>query len=123
MRPPVVEAVHPVPNRSARLLERLKRVLPDTLLFETAKEAFDDPILVRPVWGNELLVQPVVVARLAEAATLEDQAVVTPQDRGAGGPERAEALEARRFDRPGSPSRAPEAAACTAADAPTSASA
>lgn len=55
MRTVLVVPVHPVPNDPPRLVEGLKHVLPDTLFFETSKEAFDDAILFRRIRRAELL--------------------------------------------------------------------
>ena len=58
--PPLVIPGHPVPNDTPRFLKRLELVLPDTLFLETAKEPFDDPILLRRVRRDELLRQAVI---------------------------------------------------------------
>lgn len=44
MRAIVVVPLHPVSDDSPRLLKRLKRVLPDALFCETAKEPFNTPV-------------------------------------------------------------------------------
>src|SRR5438105_12295680 len=99
MRPAVIVPVDPVPNDPPRLLERLKLVLPDTLFFETPKEPFDDPVLLRRVRGDELLRQPIVSAGLAESPTLKDQPIVAAHGRRqAYRPQRPKACQARGFD-------------------------
>lgn len=55
MRAIVGVPLHPVPDDSPRLLRRLERVLPDALFFETGKGPFDDPVLIRRVRRDELL--------------------------------------------------------------------
>ena len=46
MRPFLVVPVDPVPNDPPRLLKRLERMLPDTLVFQTPKEPLNLPILL-----------------------------------------------------------------------------
>src|SRR5512146_1145225 len=100
MRPLLVVPLEPVANDPPRLLKCLERVLPDTLFFQTPKEPLDDPILLRRVRCNELLLQPIIPARLPKASTLEDQAVVAAEDRSPHGAQRAKPRETRRFHRP-----------------------
>lgn len=98
MGPFLVVPVQPVPNDSSRLLERLERVLPDTLLLQASKEPLNDPILFRRIGRDELLLQPIVSTGLAKSATLENQPVIAAEDRRPSWPERAEALETGGFD-------------------------
>ena len=58
--PPVDVLVYPVSDDLPRLLNGLKRALPDTLLFETMKEPLNDPVLFRHMEGDELMLQTVV---------------------------------------------------------------
>ncbi|CUS39295.1 hypothetical protein COMA1_70135 [Candidatus Nitrospira nitrosa] len=44
----------------ASSINRLERVLLDTLFFEATKEAVDDPVLLRRGLCDELLLQPIV---------------------------------------------------------------
>jgi hypothetical protein len=71
-------------------------MLPDTLLFEAAKEAFDDAILLRRVWRDEFLLQPVVATGSAEPPALKDEAIVPAQhgitDRSKSAPNRTPKL-------------------------------
>ena len=97
MRVLLVVPLHPVPNDPPRVVERLKHVLPDTLFFETPEEPFDDPILFRRIGRDELLLEAIVPAGLPKAATLKDQAVVTPQDWRAHGAQRPEPRETGGF--------------------------
>ncbi|MEQ1844166.1 MAG: hypothetical protein ABL983_01150 [Nitrospira sp.] len=76
MGPFLVIPVDPVLNDPPRLLKRLELLLPDTLFFETAKEPLDDPILPWCVGRDELLLQPIVSARLAKSVTLKNQPVI-----------------------------------------------
>lgn len=83
MRASFVVPPHPVSNDTSGFLKRLERVLPDTFFLETAKEPFDDPILFwGGVRGNKLLLEPIVSTGLPKPTDLEDQPLVTPQDRG-----------------------------------------
>ena len=97
MRAIVVVPLHPVPDDSPRFLKRLERVLPDALFFETAKEPFDDPVLLRRVRGHECVVQPIVPTRLPKLTALEDQAVVTAENRRSRRPQRSEPGETGGF--------------------------
>ena len=100
MRALFVVPPHPVSNDAARVVERLKHVLPDTVFFETAEEPFDNPILFRRIGRDELLLQPIVPTRLPEALALKDQPIVAPEDGRLHWTQRPEALQTRRFDRP-----------------------
>ncbi len=57
MWPAVVVPADPLRDRPARVREAGELMLPDTLFFETAKEPFDDPVLLRRVRRDELLAQ------------------------------------------------------------------
>lgn len=74
--------LHPDVDPLSGLLEAAKLVLPDALFLEAAKESFNEPILLRGVWGNKFLGQAVVVTGSSKAATLENQAVVTAKEQG-----------------------------------------
>jgi len=69
-----VVPVEPGADDLPGLREALKLMLPDTLFFETAKEALDDPVLLGSVGRDEFLLQPIIAARAAEAPALKDQA-------------------------------------------------
>lgn len=98
MRPPMVVPVNPVPNDPPRLLERLELMLPHALLFETAKEPFDDAVLLRGIRRDELLLQAIIPTGLPKPPALEDQAVVAPHGRRqAHGPQGSKARQARGF--------------------------
>jgi hypothetical protein len=96
----VVVSLHPVPDDLSRLVESLKHLLSDALFFETPKEPFNDPVLFRRIGRDECLLQPMIPTRLSELTTLEDQAIVAPEDRGADGSQCAEPCETGRFHRP-----------------------
>jgi hypothetical protein len=84
-----------------RVREILELMLPDTFLFETAKEAFDDPVLLRRVWRDEFLGQAIVLTRGSEPTALKDEPLVTAHDRhGALRAQRPESLQAGRLKRP-----------------------
>ncbi len=94
----LVVPVDPVPNDPPRLLKRLERVLPDTLVFQASKEPLNHPILLGRIGRDELLLQPIVSTGLAKPATLENQPVIAASDRRVRRPESPEALEAGGFD-------------------------
>lgn len=71
-----VVPVNPVPNDPPCLLIGLECVLPDTLVFQAPKEPLNHPILLWRIRRDELLLQPIVSAGLAKAATLENQPVI-----------------------------------------------
>ena len=99
MRALLVVPLHPVSDDASCLVKRLERLLPDALFFETAEEPFDDPILFRRIRCDELLRQPIVPTGLPEPPTLEDQAVIAPQDRRPYRPERPKPGQAGGFHR------------------------
>jgi len=76
MGPFFVAPVNQVSNDPPRLLKRLERVLPDTLVFQASKEPLNQPILLGRIGCNELLLQPIVSTGLAKPATLENQPVI-----------------------------------------------
>lgn len=100
MRPLLVVPLHPVPNDPSGLLECLKHVLPDTLFFETAKEPFNHPVLLRRVGRDEFLLQSIVATGLSKSTALKDQPVVASENRRPDRTERPEPLEAGSFDGP-----------------------
>ena len=72
----LVVPVDPVPNDPPRLLKRLARVLPDTLVFQTSKAPLTHPILFGRIGRDKLLLQPIVSTGLPKSATLENQPVI-----------------------------------------------
>jgi hypothetical protein len=100
MRPTNVIPIDPLSDRSLRLSEVVKAMLPDTLLLQTAEESLDDPVLLRRIGRDELLRQPIVPTSSPESPALEDQPVVASHDRRAARrSERAEASDTRLLDR------------------------
>ena len=61
----MVAPVHPVPNDPLRLFKRLERMLSDTLFFETPKEPFNDPVLLRRLERDIFLLEAVIAACFA----------------------------------------------------------
>src|SRR5262245_14833712 len=101
MRTPFVVPADPPPHSAARLHEAREAVLPDAFFLQAPKEALHDPVLLRRVGRDELLAEAVVLASRPKPPALEDEPVVTAQDRrGAVGTERAEALDTRGLERP-----------------------
>ncbi len=99
VRPLLIVPLDPHADHPPRLSKGLKLMLPDTLFFETAKEAFDDAVLLRRVRRDELLRHPIVPTGCAKAPALKDQPIVTVQDRRRSRPQRPEPRQARRFYR------------------------
>ena len=73
MGPFGVVPANPLSEGGSGFGEVAKVVLPDALLLETAKEAFDNSILFGSVRRDELRAEPVVAAGSAKAAALKDQ--------------------------------------------------
>ena len=73
----------PLRDRRFGLRKAGKPVLPHALLLEAAEEPLDDPILLRRVGRDELLMQSVVATGCPKPPTLEDKPVITPDDRSA----------------------------------------
>src|SRR5271157_748790 len=82
MRALAVVPIDPASDGGARLSEIAEVVLPDALLFEAAKEALDEPILLRRIGRDELLAQAIVAAGGAKAPALKDQPIVAAHHRG-----------------------------------------
>lgn len=99
MRALFVVPPHPVSNDTSRVRERPKHVLPDAFFLETAEEPFNDPSLFRRIRRDELLLQPIISTGLPKPPTLEDQSIVTPQDRRPHGPQYPEPGQAGGFHR------------------------
>ena len=66
----------PVSNSCAGFGETGEVTLPDTLLFEATKEAFDEAVLFGRVGCDELLAQTVIAAGGAKTPALKDESVV-----------------------------------------------
>ena len=101
MGPFGVVPLDPLSNGGASFGEAAEVVLPDALLFETAKEAFDEAVLLGGIGRNELLAQPVIAAGGAKAPALEDESIIAAHHRGRTvGAQRAEARQAGLLERP-----------------------
>src|SRR5271157_3012030 len=77
-----VVPVDPAGDSGTRVGKVAEVVLPNAFLFEAAKEALDDPVLLRSIGRDELLAQAVVAAGGAKAPALEDQPIVAANHRG-----------------------------------------
>lgn len=89
----------PLGNGGSRVGEGSEVVLSGAFLLETAKEAFDDPVLSRGVERDELLPQPVVAQRQRSESSSRAGSV-WPLRRGTGGPQGAEAGQASVLESP-----------------------
>lgn len=81
MRSPLVVPLNPLADRRLGFSKAVKAMLPHAFLFETTKESFDDPVLLRSVRSDELLRQPVILTSRPEPAALKDQSVVASDHR------------------------------------------
>src|SRR5262245_47853736 len=101
MRTSLVVPSDPPPHGAASFHEAREAVLPDALLLQAADEALTGPGLLRGVGRDELLAEPVVLARSAEPTALEDEPVVRAHDRRRPlGSQRPEPLDAGRLEGP-----------------------
>ena len=99
MRSSGVVPLDPLPDCRFRLNEIFETMLPDTLLFQAAKESLNDPVLFGRIGSDELLCQSIIPAGRSEPPALEDQPVVTSYHRGpACGSEGSEAGKAGLLD-------------------------
>src|ERR1700722_10316554 len=90
----------PVSNSGAGIGEAGEVMLPDALLFEAAKEAFDEAVLFRCIRRNEFLAQTVITARGAKTPALKNQSIVRAHHwRRTLGAQRAEARQAGLLER------------------------
>ena len=81
VRPPLVVPADPCADGAPGVGEAVEALNPDALLFQAAEESLDDPVLLRAVRGDELLLEPVVLAGGPETAALEDQPIVAADNR------------------------------------------
>jgi len=81
VRPSCIVPLDPPCDDVPRLVETLEAMLPDALLLEASEEPFDKAILFGGVRGDVLLFESIETAGCCETAALEDQAVVTADDR------------------------------------------
>lgn len=69
----------PVADRTARVLQALRSIPVNALLFQSSDDPFDHAVLFRCVRCDELLTQAVASDQPGEAATGEDQAIIGSQ--------------------------------------------
>ena len=68
-------------NGGAGFGEAAEVMQPDTLLFETTKEALDETILLGRIRRNELLAQTIIAAGGTKAPALKDESIIAPNYR------------------------------------------
>src|SRR5271163_103436 len=91
----------PLSNGVARFGEGAEVVLPDAFFLETAKEAFDDAVLLRCIRCDERLSQTVIATGGTKASRLEDKTVVAAYHRRrTSGTQRAEPCQASLLEGP-----------------------
>ena len=66
----------PLSNGGAGFGEAGEVMLPDTLLFEATKEAFDEAVLFGSIRRDELLAQAVIAASGVKTPALKDEAIL-----------------------------------------------
>ena len=76
MRPFGVIPFNPLSNGDAGFGKAGEVMLPDTFFLETAKEAFDEAVLLRRIRRDEFLVQTVIAAGGTKTPALKNQAIV-----------------------------------------------
>jgi hypothetical protein len=90
----------PLGDGSTSLGKAGEVVLPNTLLFQAAKEAFDNAVLFRGIRSDKLRAQLVIAAGGAKPPALENQPVITSHHRGRTvRPQRTEARQAGFLER------------------------
>lgn len=72
----MVVKADPVCDHAAGVLQGIKPVAVNALLFECSDHALDHAVLLRAVRGDELLLQPVAFDQCRVAAAGEHQAVI-----------------------------------------------
>ena len=101
MRPPTVVPLDPTVHGFSSMVKIAEVVLPGTLFLEATEKAFDQSVLLGRIGRYELLRQAIGAAGPTEPFALEDQAVITADDRAIlGDTKRAESLETRFFQSP-----------------------
>lgn len=73
----MVIPVDPKVYRNSSLFQRGEVVLPGTFFFKGSKEALNNTILLRSVWGNKFLSKSVESASFTKPAALEDKTIIT----------------------------------------------
>jgi len=79
MRPALVVKPNPVTDDSICMLQGLKPLTMNTLLFKGSDYTLDHPVLLGTVWRDELLLQTIASNQGREASVGEDQAIVRAQ--------------------------------------------
>ena len=82
MRPALVVKPNPVTDDSIGMLQGLKPLTMNTLLFQGSDHALDHPVLLRAVGRDELLLQAVAPHQGRKTSAGEDQPVVRSQQEG-----------------------------------------
>jgi hypothetical protein len=82
MRPALVVKPNPVTDDSIGMLQGLKPLTMNTLLFQGSDHTLDHPVLLRAVGCDELLLQSVAPHQGCEASAGEDQPVVRAKQEG-----------------------------------------
>ena len=77
---------YPVPQHTTGVLQGFESVPVGTLLLDRADDPLDHAVLLRAVWGDELLLQSVASDQAGIAAAGEHQAIVRAQQEGAWDP-------------------------------------
>ncbi len=99
--PLAVVPLQPRLHHLSRVREAGEVLLPHALLLETPKEALDQPVLLRRVGRDVLLVEPVEAAGRTEVPAQEHQPVVAAQHRcGTCRSQRSKARQTRHLQRP-----------------------
>ena len=82
MRPALVVKPNPVTDDSIGMLQGLKPLTMNTLLFQGSDHTPDRPVLLRAVGRDELLLQTIASDQGCEASAGEDQAIVRSKQEG-----------------------------------------
>ena len=77
---------YPVPQHTTGVLQGFEPVPVGTLLLDRADDPLDHAVLLRAVWGDELLLQSVASDQAGIAAAGEHQAIVRAQQEGLWNP-------------------------------------
>ena len=106
MRPALVVKPNPVTDDSIGMLQGLKPLTMNTLLFQGSDYTLDHPVLLGTVGRDELLLQAVASDQGCEAPAGEDQTVVRAKQEGLlhsaqGSKPRDQGLLQGRFSRSG----------------------
>lgn len=100
MRATAVVEVDPVANHTTGVLQGLKSVTVDALLFQRPDDALDHAVLLRTVRRDEFLLQPIAANQAREVAAREDQSVIRSQKERLGdASQRAEPADQGLFQR------------------------